>query len=154
PEERGGIGPVEERRGVAFAALAADADGAGLWAGEAVGRVVAAGAGDGAVAGQDGVEEQLPAEPYLAFGKRVVVRDGPLLVQAGRDELERQPGRQRVFRQWGRWFGAREREEPETDEREANPTETPHGGSSRHTQAPGTTNGCHRTEATAGMHGI
>src|SRR5262249_38728136 len=123
--------PVEERRGVALAALAADADGTWLRAGESVGRVVAAGTGNGAVAGQDGVEEQPPAELRLGLGERVVLRDGALLVEAGRDEVERELGGQRVLGQLRRGFGARQREGSNKGKDKAVPAQAPHRGSSQ-----------------------
>ncbi|MPN54960.1 hypothetical protein SDC9_202639 [bioreactor metagenome] len=60
------------------------ADGPGDAVGEAQGRVVAGGAGDGAVAGQAGVEIEHLAQLHLGFGLGVVRRNR----RNGRQRLE------------------------------------------------------------------
>jgi len=95
PELRAPVAPVDQRRRVSGPRLAADANGDGPAVGEGASRIVTRRAGTRALAGQQAIREQAPAECDLLRRQRIVLRDRHVEIQSQRnDQHEREePGR-------------------------------------------------------------
>lgn len=115
PEEERLPGEIYQRHAVARAGATFDADTETARIGEAIGRQVAGGAGDGAIAGELGIVEELAAEGHAFVDERIVPREGRQREGAADGEAIGGELRRQVERANGRGWGGRRWEIEEGD---------------------------------------